>query len=458
MKKYYKALLAISVVFISYTLILVGYIYFSFSKYAFDDFYKRLELRTTTLATITFGPKADSLSIKKSVAQYLENLPNQSQYILTYNKGKVEGRYPEKLPKNFISKVVTQKKHQDNIDETFYSALLRTDKTGKQHIVITSAENYFYSHHIKYLQNLLITSLAFSLLLILIITHFILKSLVQPVKNIIENVKQIDSDNLHLRLSEPNVTDTDPISKLTVTFNNMLDRIETVFETQKNFISNASHEFNTPLTSIIGEVDLCLSKTRTIPEYEKALVSILSEAEKLEQKTKALLYLARTGFDGKSQKFGKVRIDEVIMNVQENLLKVNKDSKIKIDFSLLPENPESLKVKGNEQLLHLALSNIVSNACKYSNNQEVYVGLGATDTSIIITVKDKGIGIPENEIANVFDLYFRASNTFAYEGYGIGLPLSKNIIKLHEGSLQIKAIQNQGTTVQITLPIGNFKI
>lgn len=458
MKKYYKALIAISIVFISYTLVLTGYIYFSFSQYAFDDFYKRLELRTTTLATITLGSESESQSLKKSVSQYLEKLPNQNQYILKYIEGRVQGKFPERIPKKFISKVLSQKKHQDNIDETFFSGILKTDKDGNLNIVITSAENYFYSHHIKYLQNLLITSLAFSLLLILIITHFILKSLVQPVKNIIENVKQIDSDNLHLRLTEPKTTDKDPISKLTITFNNMLDRIETVFETQKNFISNASHEFNTPLTSIIGEVDLCMSKTRTIPEYQKALLSILSEAEKLEQKTKALLYLARTGFDGKSQKFGKVRIDEVILNVQENLLKVNKDSKIKIDFSLLPENPESLKVKGNEQLLHLALSNIVSNACKYSNNQQVYVGLGATDNSIIITVKDQGIGIPENEIANVFDLYFRASNTFAYEGYGIGLPLSKNIIKLHQGSLQIKAIQNQGTTVQINLPIGNFTI
>jgi signal transduction histidine kinase len=458
MKKYNKTLLAIALVFISYTLILIGYIYLSFSKYAFDDFNKRLDLRVSTLAALELASQDEAASVEKTYTKYLEELPNQKHFIIGLNDLVDKSKFPTEFPLSFVDNVIYHNKFNDHVDEIFYSGLIYNDYKGNKHLVIVSAENYFYSHHIKYLQNLLLTSIIFSLVLTFIISHFILKSIVKPVKNIIDSVNKIDSDNLHFRLPEPSPKDKDAISELTITFNNMLNRIETVFETQKNFISNASHELNTPLTSIIGEADLCLSKQRTIPEYEKALTSILVEAEKLEQKTKALLLLARTGFDGKTQKFDKVRIDEVLMNVQQNLLNVNKNSKIKIDFSLLPENPESLKVKGNEQLLMLAISNIVSNGCKYSGNKEVYIGLGATDTCVIITIKDKGIGIPINEMPNIYDLYFRASNTYSYEGYGIGLPLSYNIIKMHNGSLNIKSIEGLGTTVQISLPIGNFKI
>lgn len=153
-----------------------------------------------------------------------------------------------------------------------------------------------------------------------------------------------------------------------------------------------------------------------------------------------------------------MRVDELLMEVQQNLSRVNKNLKIKMDFSLLPESPEKLKIKGNEQLLHLAISNIISNASKYSDNNEVYLALGATEQSVVIIIKDKGIGIPESEMPYIFDPYFRASNTFNYEGYGIGLPLSRNIIKMHNGELLIKSVEKSGTTVQIILPTGNYKL
>jgi signal transduction histidine kinase len=116
-----------------------------------------------------------------------------------------------------------------------------------------------------------------------------------------------------------------------------------------------------------------------------------------------------------------------------------------------------LKVKGNEQLLHLALSNIISNACKYSNNNVVNVSIGASDQNVFVIVKDNGIGIPDNELKYIYDPFFRASNTLKYEGYGIGLPLTRNIIRLHNGEIIVSSIVGQGTTVQINLPIGKFE-
>ena len=458
MKTYSKTVLTIVLIFVFYTLIFTGYIYYCFSIFAFDVLYKRLELRAGTIATMQLGEPEESLKVKETYENFLENLPKQKYYILPVENNQIVGEIPQEVPSKVVRNTLKSKAFNYNNADLFYSGLIYEDAKKNKYVVVVSAENYFYTHHIIYLRNLLITSLVFSLLLIFVISHFVLRTLIRPVKSIIKDVNKIGSKNLHLRLQVGDAKHKDPISELKYTFNDMLNRIETSFETQKNFISNASHELNTPLTSIIGEADLILSKERSIPEYEKALTNILLEAEKLEEKTKALLFLARTGYTENTKRFDKVRVDELLMEVQQNLSRVNKNLKIKMDFSLLPESPEKLKIKGNEQLLHLAISNIISNASKYSDNNEVYLALGATEQSVVIIIKDKGIGIPESEMPYIFDPYFRASNTFNYEGYGIGLPLSRNIIKMHNGELLIKSVEKSGTTVQIILPTGNYKL
>jgi signal transduction histidine kinase len=119
----------------------------------------------------------------------------------------------------------------------------------------------------------------------------------------------------------------------------------------------------------------------------------------------------------------------------------------------MPEDPKKLKIVGNSQLLHLALSNIVSNACKYSSNKPVKISIGSTDKDLIIVVKDSGVGIPEPELKYIYDPFFRASNTKNFEGYGIGLPLARNIIRLHNGTINVSSQKNEGTTVQLRFPL-----
>ncbi|WP_313376829.1 sensor histidine kinase [Chishuiella sp.] len=445
MKTFNKTVLIIIGIFILYTSLLTVYIYCSFSNYEFVDFYKRLEARVNIIISEKNNNK-DHISLITS----LDSLPNQKEYIVPIKNNSYSTTI---LPKKLIENTINQGEYEYNDKDLFIlSKFYKRD--NQTYIIAVSANNPYYSIHITYLRNVLISSIIFSVLLMILVSQLVYRTLIKPAKKIIEDVNQISSENLHLRLEVHQNKEKDPINELSHTFNGMLDRLETAFETQKNFISNASHELNTPLTSIIGEAELVLSKERTINEYEKALQNILYEAENLGKKTKALLFLAKTGYNGKTQKFDNVRIDEVLLNVKDNLQKINSDYKIKIDFSMLPENPQMLRIKGNEQLLHLAISNILSNACKYSNNGEVSLALAASNNFIIIIIKDKGIGIPDSDLQYIYDPYYRASNTVSFEGYGIGLPLSKNIIKMHNGELIVKSKENIGTTVQINLPIG----
>jgi signal transduction histidine kinase len=284
----------------------------------------------------------------------------------------------------------------------------------------------------------------------MIFSFYLSKTLFKPILKITGKVQEITSENLHLRL-EPQ-PDNKELNELVETFNTMLTRLETSFETQNHLIGNVSHELRTPLTSIMGEADLALSIERTNQEYRETLGIILNEAEKLDKKIKALLLIAQTGFDGKIQKIDKVRMDQLIWDAIETIRRIDSRNNIYLDISMLPDNPKKLKVLGNEQLLHLAITNIINNGCKYSNFEQVKVSIGATDTDVYIIVKDSGIGIPESEMHKIYDPFFRASNTKNYEGYGIGLPLARNIVRMHNGELTVSSFENQGTTVQLRFP------
>src|SRR5690606_13149562 len=163
MKTYSKTVLTIVLIFIAYTLIFTGYIYYSFSNFAFEDFYKRLELRAGTIATMELGEPTESLKVKETYESFLENLPNQKSYILPILNNKIVGKTPQEIPLKVIQNSLKFKEFNYNKTDLFYRGLVYKDANNKEYLVVVSAENYFYSHHIIYLRSLLITSLLFSL-------------------------------------------------------------------------------------------------------------------------------------------------------------------------------------------------------------------------------------------------------------------------------------------------------
>lgn len=452
MKTRSRIILLISSVIFGLIIAFVSVIYIFISQYSFTDFYKRLEIRSFSTARSELDTEKTGDLIREFKGEYLEELVNEEQFIIQLEKGKsrkelaLEHNLPVQLVRDISKKTpgIYQK------ENTFYCGIYFLSENKIPYLVITSAHNYYYEHHMNYLRSIIFISVLVSSVIIILLSYWLSKRMINPIKNITQQVANIGSDKLYLRLEYKD--QDDEMSELANAFNTMLDRLETSFETQSNFISNASHELNTPLTSIIGEADVTLTRIRSTEEYVEALNNILMEAEKLNKKTKALLFLAQTAFNGKALVFKLVRVDQLILDVKETMNRIYPDNNVNIDFSMLPDSPMKLKISGNEQLLHLALSNIVLNAYKYSNNQPVTISLGMSADMLIIFVKDTGIGIPENEIKFIYDPFFRASNTTNFEGYGIGLPLTRNIIKIHNGELKVRSEVNKGTLIEIRLP------
>jgi signal transduction histidine kinase len=433
-----------------------GGIYYILYNYSYSDFYKRLETRASIATEYTLDTaNSNSESIKILRDEYLEKLTNEAQYIyeILDKSSIVAIADSSSLPLSYINKIYQEGKANLQTGNIFYSGLKHM-VNDKNYIVIVSAENYYSVHHLAVLKNIIIAGILLMGLIIVLLSMYFSKYIFKPIRNITTKVKKISTSNIHLRLDQDNKNIE--INELILTFNNLLNRLETAFETQKNFISNASHEFGTPITSIMGEAEVSLMKERSTSEYQQSLKSILSQSERLREISQSLLFLAQTGYKENSLDFEIIRADELLWQAKEIIDKINPKNNIEIDFSLLPENPKKLKIPGNKQLLILAFSNILTNACKYSYNKPVRVSLASADTHVLLIFKDQGVGIPELEMQFIYDPFYRASNTHHFEGYGIGLPLTYNIIKIHNGELLVSSIQDKGTIVQIRLPLAKI--
>lgn len=457
MKTQLKIALVLILTNVIMLLLLGGSIYYFLYNYSYADFYKRLETRAKISAKYNYdADKIDAQSFKKIRDENLEKLSEEKDYRYEVKSEEDLSDLAKKtnLPLSFLEEILNKAKSTLQVNETFYSGI-SYNSNNKQYIVIVSAKNYYASHHLIFMRNIILVAVFLIVIFITSLSFYFSKHIFDPIKNITDSVKQISTENIHQRIEEK--YNDNEISQLISTFNDLLNRLETAFETQKNFVSNASHEFGTPLTSIMGEAEVMLMKERTPEEYQQSLTSILGQAERLNQITQTLLYLAQTGYSDKKVNFEILRTDELLWQAKGIIDKLNPKNNIIIDFSLLPENPFKLKIMGNKQLLSLAFTNLLSNACKYSSNKPVNVSIASSEDQVLLIIKDQGIGIPESEIKFIYDPFFRASNTRHIEGYGIGLPLTRNIIKIHNGQLLISSLVNEGTTVQLHFPLAKIQ-
>ena len=215
----------------------------------------------------------------------------------------------------------------------------------------------------------------------------------------------------------------------------MVDRIDAAYQSEKSFISNASHELNNPLTAIQGECEISLLKERTPAEYQAALGRIASETKRIIQLMKNLLFLSHGDKEILKNERETVLLADFLMQFVGNRIRFTTDN-----FAFV--------IQANPYLLKIAINNILNNACKYSGEAPVEMRLkGAT-----LTITDTGIGIPEEEITRVYQPFYRASNTREFAGHGIGLSLSMRILRTYGAEVNILSEVGKGTTVAIEFP------
>ncbi len=342
---------------------------------------------------------------------------------------------------------------EDKSDVSFfvgkYQAIAFLFHYKGENYVVTAAAYDGYGY-VK-LRNLAIS--LFMLCLLSIIVSFILgyylaKRALSPVAEISNKMKDITAKNLNLRLL--NYNKRDEFGELADSFNKVLDIIESSFESQKMFVSNVSHELRTPLTILIGELDLALLKDRTIDDYKELLSSSRQDAHQLVELLNDLLDLAKASYDESKISITDVRVDEILLDAREFILQGNANYTINLQFEELVSETEQITIKGNEYLLKIAFANLMENNCKFSENNTSLVNILYLENKIVLSFSDTGIGIPENEIENIFSPFFRGQNKYYNQGNGIGLALVQKVATLHKATITVHSVVGEGTTFVLT--------
>jgi signal transduction histidine kinase len=192
-----------------------------------------------------------------------------------------------------------------------------------------------------------------------------------PVADMMQQIDAVFPAQIGKRLDVTN--SKDELSRLAGMFNQLLDRAEEAFLNQKGFLSNISHEIKNPLTAIISRLDVLLQKERSPAEYQAVLSSTLTDMHELKEISEQLMQLGKISSGDNNPSFQNLRLDELVWQVNSDIMKIHPGYKIYLDTSDLPEDPDRLNIKGNEQLLKTAISNLCVNACKFSSDHSAYL-------------------------------------------------------------------------------------
>ena len=415
----------------------------------YDDLYKE----GISKANLNFEAKASPEtmhSIYKNNIEYIDEVEvaiYTTQFDLLYHDAKdidIVKETPE-----LISKIINSKKNIDFYVDKHQAVGFIFHHNNTQYIVTATAfDGYGYSKLNRLIINLSILTVV-CIILSFILGYFLARRALKPVSMMSDKMKDITANNLDTRLLT--YQENDEFGELASSFNKTLDIIESSFESQKMFVSNVSHELRTPLAALVGEIDYALLKERTIKEYIDTLQNSKYDATRLIKLVNGLLDLAKANYDGNKISMSEVRIDEILLDAREDVLRANPQYKVDMQFIHSTEDDAELTVWGNEYLLKTAFSNLMENNSKFSDNKTSTVKISSVDNSLHISFSDTGIGIPPEDLENIFKPFYRGTNKEFIDGYGIGLALVDKVIKIHKGRIQIKSTVGDGTIFSIEL-------
>lgn len=301
-------------------------------------------------------------------------------------------------------------------------------------------------------QIMLLVSCVFGVLVllylaVLLLNLYFIRSITHPVKEISETAKKIADGDFNARIK---VHNNDELGDLSTTINNMAEDISTTDNMKNDFISTISHELRTPLTSIKGWGETLLVDPQSDPQLtNRGLHVIISESGRLAGFVDELLDFSRMQNGRMTMRLEKIDIlaelDETVFVFKERALREG----IEVQYNA-PDLPAPAMADANR--IKQVFVNIMDNALKYNNEGgRVFVSAEMTKEKIKIIVADNGCGIAPQDLPHVKEKFYKAN--ISVKGSGIGLAVANEIVTMHNGTLEIDSVVDEGTTVTIAFPL-----
>lgn len=425
-------------------------VYYSSYKNRETEFYKRLRKEALTKANLFFKGKVDAKTLQTI---YLNNREILNEVEVAIYDGDFHLLYHDAVHLDFVKETLqmineVRTKHFIQFYQNDWQVVgmeYRYDE--KSYVVIAAAYDLYGYNKLRNLGKTILVIFIGSIVFIYAAGRFLSTKALNPIVDMNNKAKDITATNLHLRIDNRG---RDEIAELSNTFNEMLERLEQSFDSQKDFVSNISHEIRTPLSAIITELQLSRHKERSVGEYKTVIDNALHDANRLVKLSNSLLDFAKASYDASVITFKEVRLDETLMDAQNQVIKSDKTYSVSLSYET--EVHEESFIKGNEYLLKTAFVNLMENACKFSADKHCSVSISIKKDQSVLSFKDNGIGISEEDLKHIFTPFYRGENKHVADGNGIGLPLTKRIVELHHGSIMVTSLNRAGTTFRIVLP------
>lgn len=297
-------------------------------------------------------------------------------------------------------------------------------------------------------------AIPFALLLASVGGYFLARKSLAPVAAMASQVRTMGAGRLHDRLAIAN--QRDELGQLAVSFNELLDRIETLFEQQRRFVADASHELRTPVAILRGEAEVTLSRADRSPEeYRETLGILRDESQRLTHIIEDLFTLTRADAGQHPLTLRENYLDELASEV---LIRA-RSLALKKNITLTSAIEADLPICADEALLGRMLLNLLDNAIKYSpSGGGVELACRREGEHYIIRVSDNGPGIPRELHARIFERFFRADKARARSegdtgGAGLGLAIARWIAEAHHGRLELMRSDSSGSIFAVILPV-----
>ncbi|WP_316797622.1 sensor histidine kinase [Pedobacter frigidisoli] len=423
-------------------------IYFTFMKFLQADFFERLTDRTMVTAKLYLEADEISRDALNSVRhKYLQKLNGEVTRIYDYkNRATFIGDTTQYWTKATIDKVRKNGNLKYVDGQRQVVGIYYKDNQG-DFVILASADDQGSHNRLSKLLKIMIFVFVLISVVVLILSRWIAEKMLKPLKNLTNEVKQIDARNMEVRLGT--TKNKDEINLIAESFNQLMGELEQAFILQKSFVANASHELRTPVTRLMMTAELALSKDREIKAYREVLLSVLEDAEKMEHIINGLLALAKMDLELiKSQSY-PISLNEVLKKTQYEW-QINKVLPLELDLS--GASHEQAFILANHILLQIALDNIISNAFKFSDGHRVICSVRENNQHIQITITDQGIGIPASEKEEIFKAFYTRAAQAGLQGEGMGLYMTKKIIELFHGTIDISDNEDAGSTFTLNFP------
>ncbi|MFP6637819.1 MAG: heavy metal sensor histidine kinase [Nitrospinaceae bacterium] len=304
---------------------------------------------------------------------------------------------------------------------------------------------------LKNLRILLFTAVPSVLVLAALFTRFMARRALKPISKIIQTARNIGQGR-ELSQRMPVLKIQDELGQLTLTFNEMMDRLENSFIQMRQFSSDASHELRTPLTVLKGQNELVLSKPRELEEYQEVIVSNLEEINYMSKILEDLFILSKSDENQILLNCKRMDLRDLVDEVCKHAEVLAGEKDIRIIIACL----ESVEINGDKVRLRQMIWNILHNGIKYTQPRgELKVSLRDEGEFALLSIKDTGIGIPKNDLPSIFNRFYRVDKARSRDegGSGLGLSICKYIAEAHKGKIDVESKLSVGSCFKIRIPI-----